>query len=118
LPGPSGGTAPLLPNLFLHSLIRPVGARADLDVRHAGNHWVDTRVPFSQIHGHSSVTDWRRSAAQPMAGLHAVVTLDSHAKHHEIQLGNGRLIGIDPGHLATPTTPWRALELTEVASSP
>jgi hypothetical protein len=74
--------------------------------------WADRQLPFSQIHGHSTLSTWRGddSTATP-AGIEALVTIDADAKHESVHLAGGRLIGIDPDHRETPTTPWRALEL-------
>jgi calcineurin-like phosphoesterase family protein len=75
--------------------------------------WADSHMPFSQIHGHNSITAWRgHEATAPRAGIDALVTIDVAAKHEIVHLDGGRLIGIDPDHRDTPTTPWRALELT------
>lgn len=74
--------------------------------------WTDRRLPFSQIHGHNSITSWREAdTAVPRAGIEALVTLDVAAKHEIVHLAGGRLIGIDPDHRETPTVPWHALEL-------
>jgi hypothetical protein len=75
--------------------------------------WADRHLPFSQIHGHNSITSWREhDAAAPRTGIDALVTVDVAAKHETVHLAGGRLIGIDPDHRDTPTVPWRALELT------
>ena len=75
--------------------------------------WVDRHMPFSQIHGHNSITTWREDdTTVPRTGIDALVTIDLAAKHETVHLAGGRLIGIDPDHRDTPTTPWRALELT------
>jgi hypothetical protein len=74
--------------------------------------WADRHMPFSQIHGHSSITCWRTDdAGVPHHGIEALVTIDADAKHEAVHLAGGRLIGIDPDHRDTPTIPWRALEL-------
>lgn len=74
--------------------------------------WADRHMPFSQIHGHSSVTSWRENPTTvPRASTEALVTLDVDAKHESVHLAGGRLIGIDPDHRETPTISWRALEL-------
>ena len=73
--------------------------------------WADRRMPFSQIHGHSSITTWREDdTTVPRPGIEALVTTDLVAKHETVHLDGGRLIGIDPDHRDTPTT-WHALEL-------
>jgi calcineurin-like phosphoesterase family protein len=75
--------------------------------------WADTRMPFSQIHGHAGITAWRGDdTTVPPARIEALVTVDVDAKHESVYLAGGRLVGIDPDHRDTPTIPWRALELT------
>lgn len=75
--------------------------------------WVDRQLPFSQIHGHNSVTSWRaHDGDAPRTGIEALMTIDVEAKHETVYLSGGRIIGIDPDHRDTPTAPWRALELT------
>ena len=75
--------------------------------------WADRHMPFSQIHGHSSITTWRGDdTTVARIGIDALVTIDLAAKHETVYLDGGRLIGIDPDHRDTPTTPWRAFELT------
>ena len=70
-------------------------------------------MPFSHIHGHDSITTWRADdTTVPRPGINALVTIDADAKHETVHLAGGRLIGIDPDHRDTPTTPWHALELT------
>ena len=63
-------------------------------------------MPFSQIHGHSSITSWREDdSTVPGTGIEALVTIDLAAKHETVYLAGGRLIGIDPDHRDTPTNP-------------
>jgi len=80
--------------------------------------WADRHMPFSQIHGHSSITTWREQDATVAGiGIEALVTTDLAAKHETVYLAGGRLVGIDPGHRDTPTTPWRAFELAGTATA-
>jgi hypothetical protein len=75
--------------------------------------WADRQMPFSQIHGHNSITAWRGDdSGVPPAGIEALVTVDAEAKHESVYLAGGRLVGIDPDHRDVPTIPWRAFELT------
>lgn len=75
--------------------------------------WVDRRLPFSQIHGHNSVTSWRSpDIGAPRPGIEALITIDHDAKHETVYLEGGRLIGVDPDHRDTPTAIWRSLEIT------
>ncbi|SDT23082.1 Calcineurin-like phosphoesterase [Friedmanniella luteola] len=73
--------------------------------------WADRRLPFSQVHGHSSVYDWRQLRFRVPADLVRVTRLDEEAKHATTTLDGGRLVGVDPGHGREPVRPWRALEL-------
>lgn len=73
--------------------------------------WADGRMPFSQIHGHNSITSWRADDSVFRPGTDALVTVDADAKHETVHLDGGRIIGIDPDHRETPTGPWRAFEL-------
>ncbi len=73
-------------------------------------------MPFSQVHGHSSVVDWRRRWVRGDAELAGLVTLDPDAAHTTVTLSDARIVGVDPGHGAKPHRPWRAfvLELATV----
>lgn len=71
--------------------------------------WTTTPLPFSQIHGHTSLTDWRRGTMR--THLRHPTSIDRQAKHERVHLSGGQLIGIDPGHRGVPSTPWCALEL-------
>lgn len=72
--------------------------------------WLGHELPFSQIHGHTSVFDWDRSTwyVDPEARHH--VTLDDGGKHATVSLPGGRLIGVDPGHSALARGEWRSFE--------
>lgn len=80
--------------------------------------WCDRRLPFSQIHGHSTIFDWQQRSGIAAVGINSVVTVDVDAKHETVHLHGGRLIGIDPGHRRIARAPWRALELTGHAEVP
>jgi hypothetical protein len=61
--------------------------------------WVHADVvPFSQVHGHSTVCDWRSSA--PRRGTRKEIVqhlrIDGAARHEIVELGEKKLIGIDP----------------------
>ncbi|MGU3498403.1 metallophosphoesterase [Mycobacterium sp. C31M] len=74
--------------------------------------WADRHLPFSQIHGHNSITSWRdHESLYTRTGIEALLTVDATAKHEFVHLSGGRLVGVDPDHRDTPTTPWQALEL-------
>jgi hypothetical protein len=76
--------------------------------------WLDGGhpLPFSQVHGHSMVVDWRRNKLNSSRAVAKVMTLDTAAAHETATLPGGRIVGVDPGHGRTPHHPWRAFELT------
>ncbi|WP_375423780.1 metallophosphoesterase [uncultured Friedmanniella sp.] len=75
--------------------------------------WQDSLMPFSQVHGHTSVYDWanHRFAGGP-ATTPSLTELDEEAKHAVVSLRGGRIIGVDPGHGEQPRRPWRSWELS------
>jgi hypothetical protein len=79
--------------------------------------WLGTTLPFSQIHGHDSIFDWRRRCfrANPDTDvadeLAHRTSIDEEAKHEITALAGGRIIGVDPGHGSQARRPWRAWEI-------
>jgi hypothetical protein len=77
--------------------------------------WLATTLPFSQIHGHDTIFDWKRrrfrTANGAAADLARLTVLDEEAKHETTVLPGGRIIGIDPCHDSQPRRPWRAWEI-------
>ncbi|MCW2809753.1 MAG: Calcineurin-like phosphoesterase [Friedmanniella sp.] len=73
--------------------------------------WVGEALPFSQVHGHSSVYDWQARAFAGPAAIAQLTTLDAQAKHATVTLTGGRIVGVDPGHGRRPQRPWRSWEL-------
>ncbi|WP_018602427.1 metallophosphoesterase [Mycobacterium sp. 155] len=65
--------------------------------------WEGTTLPFSQVHGHSGSHG---------ECDHPTTTYDPELHHEETRLAGGRLIGIDPGHLAEATPRWGAFVVT------
>jgi len=65
--------------------------------------WEGTTLPFSQVHGHSGSHG---------ESDHPTTTYDPELHHEETHLPGGRLIGIDPGHLAEATPMWGAFVVT------
>ena len=72
--------------------------------------WLDRPVPFSQVHGHTSIVDWPGGRVRASAEIASRTTVDPAARHGTVQLDGGRIIGIDPGHGRHPQRPWRAWE--------
>jgi len=70
--------------------------------------WLDRELPFSQVHGHSSLFDWARDRFRAADAIAVVTSIDPVARHETSTLSGGRIIGIDPGHGRTPVHPWRS----------
>lgn len=60
--------------------------------------WSTVRLPFSQVHGHSSLVDWSGDELRPRAPIDHPLRIDPVAKHTEVALAGGRIVGIDPEH--------------------
>lgn len=60
--------------------------------------WNEVSLPFSQVHGHTSLVDWSGHDLRPRAPLGQPVQIDPVAKHTEVRLTGGRIVGIDPDH--------------------
>lgn len=73
--------------------------------------WLGGSLPFSQIHGHTSLVDWTTGRLRAGPDVARFVTWDGEAKHDCATLPGGRIIGVDPGHGHQPRRPWRAYEL-------
>ena len=73
--------------------------------------WLDTTLPFSQIHGHDTPYDWQRQRFRTADKIARRTVLDHEAKHAVTTLPGGRIIAVDPGHGSQARTPWRAWEL-------
>jgi hypothetical protein len=80
--------------------------------------WLSGVLPFSQIHGHTSLFSWneRRFAARPEISRRT--TVDERARHEITKLGGGRIIGVDPGHGPTADGSWRAWEVLSDQGGP
>ena len=72
--------------------------------------WLGVAMPFSQIHGHSSVFD----GAPRRDAVIAITTVDPDSRHETSTLDGGRIIGIDPGHGVRPQRAWRAWQAQDV----
>jgi hypothetical protein len=70
--------------------------------------WLGVVMPFSQVHGHTSMSDWSGGGLRASAAIARLTTVDPEAKHETTRLRGGRLIGIDPGHSREPRRPWRS----------
>lgn len=72
--------------------------------------WLDHELPFSQVHGHSSLYDWRQGSFRCSREIRTRTMLDTCSRHEITSLPGGQLIGVDPGHRLVPSGPWRAWE--------
>jgi hypothetical protein len=79
--------------------------------------WLGESMPFSQIHGHTSLYDWHHRRFRAPAELARLTRLDDEGKHESVTLSGGRIVGVDPGHERHPVRPWRAYELWGVVHS-
>jgi hypothetical protein len=73
--------------------------------------WLGAVLPFSQVHGHASLYDWRQRIFRAGTEIEALTSVDESARHETTRLINGRIIGIDPDHGREAHASWQALEL-------
>lgn len=81
--------------------------------------WLTTRVPFHQVHGHSTLFDWACGGFRDEVSdeIQLRTTLDPVAKHEVTAVEGGVIVGIDPGHRVEPELSWRSWEAAEWTSS-
>lgn len=72
--------------------------------------WLDHRLPFSQVHGHTSITDWESGRFRGDTRVGALTVVDEAAKHETTTLTGGRIVGVDPSHGDRAQPVWRAWE--------
>ena len=80
--------------------------------------WVTATAPFSQVHGHSTISDWRRKELRCDPALAELVTVDPDAAHESVAVPGGRIVGVDPGHGRKPHHPWQAFVLEDAGLMP
>jgi Calcineurin-like phosphoesterase len=73
--------------------------------------WLGLELPFSQVHGHSSLYDWRQRSFRCSREIRALTVLDAPARHEITSLPGGWLVGVDPGHRLAVSASWRAWEV-------
>lgn len=73
--------------------------------------WLESTMPFSQVHGHATVADRRGRRSAVGDEVARRTSVDVEARHESTHLAGGRIIGIDPGHGREARRPWRALEI-------
>lgn len=72
--------------------------------------WLDHPLPFSQVHGHTMITDWKTGRLRVDTRVGALTVLDHAAKHETTILAGGRIVGVDPCHDDQAQPAWRAWE--------
>jgi hypothetical protein len=70
--------------------------------------WLGAGMPFSQVHGHTSLYAWHERRFVARHEIARRTTLDETARHESTKLGAARIVGIDPGHGRAPGASWRA----------
>lgn len=73
--------------------------------------WEGTVLPFSQVHGHSTLRDWTRGTTRASRRIMDATVFDEARKHEATTLPGGVIHGIDPCHGHEPRPSWRSLEL-------
>ena len=72
--------------------------------------WFQTRLPFGQIHGHSSITNWSTGALRGSTAVTGRTMSNLIARHETTSLLGGQIIGIDPCHGVDQVPVWSAWE--------
>lgn len=88
----------------------PLWAEAGPDVYRS---WLDARqpVPFSQIHGHSTIVSYQRRVWLCTERIRQRSTVDWVARHTVTKVSTGRFVGIDPRHGSVGASTWSPLIL-------
>lgn len=60
--------------------------------------WFESRLPFSQVHGHSSIVDWETGELRGPAAVAQITSADASTRHEVSRLASGVIVGIDPCH--------------------
>ena len=92
--------------------VRPVGPLWASAATELLPSWLDRPLPFSQVHGHSWLFDWRRQRFRGPTEVVQRTTADEFAGHETTTLDGGAIIGVDPGHDEGARHRWRAWELS------
>ena len=74
--------------------------------------WIGATLPFNQVHGHTTVHDWRSEHLRGASEVTERTTVDGLGGHETTTLDGGVIVGVDPDHGRTPRHPWRAWELS------
>jgi hypothetical protein len=70
-------------------------------------------MPFSQVHGHSTVVDFQRRAWLCDERIRQRSTVDWEARHTFTRAGMSRFVGVDPKHGRLGAARWSPLVLTD-----
>ena len=68
-------------------------------------------MPFSQVHGHSSLYDWHHRRFRAPAEIVRLTAVDEDARHESVNVPGGRIVGVDPGHGRHAAPTWHAWEV-------
>ncbi|RAK31298.1 calcineurin-like phosphoesterase family protein [Actinoplanes lutulentus] len=69
------------------------------------------RLPFSQVHGHSTIVSFDRRTWLCEERIRWRSTVDWQARHTETQVPGGRFVGVDPKHGLAGAPEWAPLVL-------
>ncbi|GAA2691654.1 metallophosphoesterase [Actinoplanes palleronii] len=75
--------------------------------------WLDDieALPFSQVHGHSTVVDFTTEGYVCEERIRARTTVDWAARHTMTRVSGGRFVGVDPKHGTSGAPRWAPLVL-------
>jgi hypothetical protein len=116
LGGPvTAATAADLLNTRPEDLIRDYGGPLWAEASTVYGSWLDSTdpVPFGQVHGHSSIVDYRRQAWACPERVRLRSTVDWAARHTVTRLHGQRFAGVDPKHGRTGAPAWAPLVLPD-----
>jgi hypothetical protein len=65
-------------------------------------------LTFHQLHGHSSLVDWKAGRWLAGTAVSEVTRLDTSARHTTSTVGDHLIVGVDPCHGYTPSRNWAA----------
>ncbi|WP_433719779.1 metallophosphoesterase [Actinoplanes sp. CA-051413] len=86
----------------------PLWAEAGPDVYESWLHAAEP-PPFSQLHGHSSIVDFRHRAWLCGERIRQRSTVDWTARHTFTRIGGARFVGVDPKHGRAGAPQWAPL---------
>jgi hypothetical protein len=90
----------------------PLWAEASSDVYLSWLH-TDEQAPFGQIHGHSTIVDFRRRTWLCSERIRLRSAVDWEARHTLTRINTSRFIGIDPKHGRHGAPHWSPLVLRD-----